>query len=49
MAGFRSALVYHYIKVDNEQVYDKLKEFDVFERFCIELSRQFKRYETKKA
>jgi len=37
MAKFRNLLVHHYIKVDNERVYDKLNEIDCFERFIQEL------------
>ncbi len=48
MAKFRNVLVHHYIKVDNEQVYAKLKEIDVFERFCSELKRLMNRYEATK-
>jgi uncharacterized protein YutE (UPF0331/DUF86 family) len=45
MARFRNLLVHHYIKVDNEQVYDKLKEIDSFEKFCDELNNLLKKYE----
>jgi len=31
--------------VDNEQVYDKLKEIDSFEKFCDELNNLLKKYE----
>lgn len=37
MAKFRNLLVHHYIKVDDNRVYDKLKEIDCFERFISEL------------
>ncbi len=37
MAKFRNLLVHHYIKVDDNRVYDKLKEIDCFERFIQEL------------
>jgi uncharacterized protein YutE (UPF0331/DUF86 family) len=37
MAKFRNLLVHHYIKVDDERVYDKLNEIDCFERFIQEL------------
>lgn len=33
MAKFRNLLVHHYIKVDNERVYEKLKDIDVFLEF----------------
>jgi uncharacterized protein YutE (UPF0331/DUF86 family) len=42
MAKFRNVLVHHYIKVDNEQVYNKLKEIDIFEKFCDELNKLLK-------
>lgn len=37
MAKFRNLLVHHYIKVDDERVYEKLSEIDCFERFIEEL------------
>lgn len=37
MAKFRNLLVHHYIKVDDERVYDKLAEIECFERFIREL------------
>ena len=37
MAKFRNLLVHHYIKVENERVYDKLKEIDCFDRFIEEI------------
>ncbi|ODS31120.1 MAG: hypothetical protein SCARUB_03766 [Candidatus Scalindua rubra] len=37
MARLRNLLVHHYIKVDNERVYEKLKEIDCFEDFIKEL------------
>lgn len=37
MAKFRNLLVHHYIKVDDERVYDKLNEIDCFEKFVQEL------------
>jgi uncharacterized protein YutE (UPF0331/DUF86 family) len=37
MAKFRNLLVHHYIKVDDERVYDKLAEIGCFERFIREL------------
>lgn len=37
MAKFRNLLVHHYIKVDDDRVYDKLNEIDCFERFIQEL------------
>lgn len=37
MARFRNLLVHHYIKVDDERVYDKLGEIECFEIFMQEL------------
>jgi len=37
MAKFRNLLVHHYIKVDDERVYDKLSELDCFDRFIKDL------------
>lgn len=37
MAKFRNLLVHHYIKVDDERVYDKLGEIGCFERFIKEI------------
>lgn len=39
MAKFRNLLVHHYIKVEDDRVYDKLKEIDCFERFVEEIGR----------
>lgn len=33
MARFRNLLVHHYIKVDNERVYEELNNIDCFEEF----------------
>ncbi|MBA2124548.1 hypothetical protein B9J78_06430 [bacterium Unc6] len=43
MAKFRNLLVHHYVKVDNEQVYEKLSEIDCFEKFCDELNNLLKK------
>ncbi len=37
IAKFRNLLVHHYIRVDDDRVYDKLNEIDCFERFIQEL------------
>ena len=37
MAKFRNLLVHHYIKVDDERVYEKLDELSCFEDFINEL------------
>jgi uncharacterized protein YutE (UPF0331/DUF86 family) len=37
MAKFRNLLIHHYIKVDNERVYEKLNDIDVFLEFLGEL------------
>lgn len=37
MAKFRNLLVHHYVKVDDERVYEKLKEIDCFENFIKDL------------
>lgn len=42
MARFRNLLIHHYIKVDNEQVYGKLKEIDCFDDFIKELDKVIK-------
>ncbi len=47
MAKFRNLLVHHYVKVDNEQVYEKLSEIDCFERFCYELNNFLKNMKMK--
>ncbi len=38
MAKFRNLLVHHYIKVDDERVYEKLNEIDCFGDFINELA-----------
>jgi uncharacterized protein YutE (UPF0331/DUF86 family) len=38
MAKFRNLLVHHYIKVDDERVYEKLDEISCFEDFINELA-----------
>lgn len=38
MAKFRNLLVHHYIKVDDERVYEKLDEISFFEDFINELA-----------
>ncbi len=38
LAKFRNLLVHHYIKVDDERVYEKLAETDCFEEFIKELN-----------
>lgn len=38
MARFRNLLVHHYIKVDDERVYEKLSEISCFEDFINELA-----------
>ncbi len=48
MAKFRNLLVHNYVKVDNEQVYEKLNEIDYFEKFCAELSSLLKKYESER-
>ncbi|GAB4414481.1 MAG: DUF86 domain-containing protein [Thermodesulfovibrionales bacterium] len=42
MAKFRNLLVHHYIKVNDEKVYDKLSEIDCFERFMEEIEKIIK-------
>lgn len=39
MAKFRNLLVHHYIKVDDEIVYEKLSELECFERFVDDLKK----------
>ncbi|MBM4135720.1 MAG: DUF86 domain-containing protein [Nitrospira sp.] len=39
MAKFRNLLVHHYIKVDDERVYEKLYEIDCFEEFINDLKK----------
>ena len=43
MAKFRNLLVHHYVKVDDERVYDKLNEIDCFERFIHEIEEVVKK------